>query len=132
MKCTDFKLLKCPECGRTSIYYAPPLSKNEELRKSEIEEYEEMGVEIDENFSFKEKCTCNDGYQTELPFDKYPELDCAEILGNILEDDNHHNLTGIGYLFIDMMKKAGISEKERESAIRELLISYSENHTLKY
>lgn len=56
-----FRVLKCRECGEfDGIYYAPPLSKDEQLKELEIKEYEsDFDVEVSRtDGKFTSKCEC--------------------------------------------------------------------------
>ena len=54
----------------------------------------------------------------EISCNNWSEQMCSEVLGNMLEDDNRHSLTGIGYLISDIMKKKNFTKEQRVDVIK--------------
>lgn len=64
---------------------------------------------------------------TEIPFNKWEAKDCAEILGNIMEDLNMHNHTYIPDVVYDICKKKFILPQRRNAFMRKFMIKMIEN-----
>lgn len=133
MKMNDFKVLKCKKCGHISIFYAPPLSKDPDLRQRELEEYKtDFEVEISDDFKFSDNCNKCGETRKEIALKDCDASTLSEILGNLLEDDNRHNVTSIGSLINKIMDDVGINEKDKQQFMYKLLEHYDETHSLKY
>lgn len=123
MQKSDFKIMTCNKCHKRHYYYAP-FTKD----KGEIEEYKNcFEVEIDENFHFSGKCNCG-GNLTEA--ETLTSNDCIELLGNLLEDDNRHSITGIGRVISNCCDAAGADENIKTNILKSLLDYYDNYHSL--
>jgi len=127
MKKEDFLVMECDKCNRQMMYYAPIKDINE-LR----DEFDEEFDIIDGVISVGCGCSRCQGTLKEIPECEYSTSTICELLGNLLEDNNRHNLTSIGHLFNYIMEKSNISENERRMALVELLNYYDQNNTLQY
>ncbi len=127
MRIEDFRVLTCTKCGREESFYAPPLSKDEELRKMEVEEYtEDFEVSITDDGKFVKKCEKCGEQMAEISIDEWHIPLITETIGDMMEDDNHHSLTGLGRCFNECMMKAGIDDELRRKALIEYMKLYSE------
>jgi len=131
MKKSDWKVFKCHCCGKNHGYfYMPPLSKSEDLRKREIEEYErDFNLKLEDDGQFHLHCECGQDI-TELPYEEWDSDALCEILSNMLEDNNRHNMTGTPNLFWHCMEQAGISDDRIQETLRHLLDYYSETQSM--
>lgn len=123
-----FRVLKCRECGEfDGIYYAPPLSEDEQLKELEIKEYEsDFDVEVSRtDGKFISKCECG-GRMEEVDIEEWPISMLKEVIGNIMEDDNHHSITSIGNTFDRCMGEAGIEEEQRSKTLINYINMYLE------
>jgi len=55
------------------------------------------------------------GNRVKIPYEYWNACDFAEILGNIIEDRNHHWMTDIPNMILDIMNQTNISDKIRLS-----------------
>lgn len=131
MEARDFKVFLCPDCkNRDGMYYMPPLSKDETLRKMELNEFkEDFGIEFDGK-NFHAVCDKCGKKMHEVPFEQWTTEELREAIGNMLEDDNRHSSTNIGWIFDDCMKSAGIEKEKRADALRAFAERYSKTHSL--
>ena len=122
MEINDFKVMVCDKCHARHYYYAP-YTTNED----EIEEYKvDFEVQIDDKFHFSGKCHCggNTSETKELVAQDY-----SEILGNILEDDNRHNITNIGNVVMKCCDSAGADENIKNNILKYLAKYYELCHS---
>lgn len=126
MKKTDFRVCKCTKCNKFTSYYVGDMTPDEIK-----EEFDDVDIVDGKIHSTCYSSNC-DGQFVEIDEENYSPNIISEILGNMLEDDNRHNLTSIGSLFNDLMTNCNISEDDRRKVLMELLNYYDNNHSLRY
>ena len=66
-----------------------------------------------------------------LSEEEYQPEDYAEMLGNVLEDNNIHKYTNLGSLIIDSMREVGgISEEQIKATIKTFALKFGQYHNL--
>ena len=133
MNIKDFKVFACPDCGHLrGLYYMPPLSEDEHWRQRELEEYKrDFDIDFTDG-TFVTICPECGKQATEVPFEEWTAEELKEAIGDVLEDDNRHSITGIAGLFEVCMEEAGAERNTVENALRKLAEYYSEHHSLNY
>ena len=122
MDIKDFTIVTCKNNHYNILYGAKGLSQEE------LKDEFDAGI-VDGKIATI--CHCGEK-MVEISSNYWSEQMCSEVLGNMLEDDNRHSLTGIGYLISDIMKKKNFTKEQRADVIKGLLEHYNENHSLRY
>lgn len=121
MKISDFVVFDSKQKpGGISIYYMPKEYIDEE-------EMEEENICIIDGEFYR---NCNGRAEKALPMEQWDSDTICEVLGDLLEDNNRHNITGIGHTFKTMMAQAGADAETIRKALLNLLVYYDLNKSL--
>lgn len=141
MEIKDFVLFRdCDGCGEQGGFYYMPMSDDKYKRIEEVEEHkQDLGMDfyvnvLDGSIRLNCKCGC---IRAEVPFEQWTAEECSSVLGDLLEDNNRHNITDIGRTIINCMKSANVNGMSDEikkefinQAMRNLLKKYSDTQSL--
>lgn len=87
-------VMECPACKNRMYYY---LDQN---CPEGVDKFEEAGYDPNDLLCYK--CCIK---RIEIPYEEWNTEDISEILGNELEDRNHHSLTSMPRKLLDTLRK---------------------------
>lgn len=138
MKLNDWKVLQCselkpeqvnkPNNGHTErgvlVVYAPWQGECcDEMNTKEL--VRDYGVTVavcgedEKTYVLEKSCECG-GTMKQLPVEEWPANELAEIIGNILEDENRHRIVGIPFAMWQAMNSVGLEEEKNREVLLEM------------